>query len=134
MTWIIKAPKEAFPYACHPKAEIFAPEQSDAYRFKSRERAKKVAAKYDDLVVVRLLRKCPIRGECPRHGFVHGREAEELRAGIEEILRGWRASDNDRSLDELLSHLQGLLDDTDARDSLAFIEQNDPCTTRAEGK
>jgi hypothetical protein len=134
MTWIIKAPNEACPYSCHPKAEVFAPHQWEAYRFKSRRRAKRVADRQnamapDDnqLVVVRLLRRCPIRGECPRHGFVHGAEAEELRSGIEKLL--------ERGCLNYPMRLRELLDRVDARDSLAFVvELNAPCSTRAEGK
>lgn len=53
---------------------------------------------------------------CPVHGFVHGAEAEELRKGIEQIMKhdgdeyGFRRS------------LQALLDKVDARDSLAYLE------------
>ena len=53
---------------------------------------------------------------CNAHaGVVHGGEAEELRRGIEELLRGACASCGDQ--------LARLLDRVDARDSLAFVQQ-----------
>jgi hypothetical protein len=56
--------------------------------------------------------------ECPVHGnAVHGKEAEELRAGIELIL-----GDMPEDTEDLQAALQGLIDHTDARDSLVFTE------------
>ncbi len=50
-----------------------------------------------------------------------GREAEELRKGIERIHNEYRArGEPDSALDELLDELGALLEDVDARDSLAF--------------
>ncbi len=35
---------------------------------------------------------CPVRGRaCIEHGFIHGGEAEELRAGIEKLIASWDA-------------------------------------------
>lgn len=71
--------------------------------------------------------RCAINGRpCTEHDFVHGREAEELRKGIENIIAG--KSDiyvnfEDRvDWDEVKDALQRLLDKTDARDSLAYLE------------
>lgn len=51
---------------------------------------------------------------CKEHGYVHGAEAEELRAGVERLLEGERGS--------FAYELQELLDNVDARDSLAFLD------------
>lgn len=53
---------------------------------------------------------------CSRHDFVHGAEAEELRAGIEELIGEGGAS---------MTALQLLVDKIDARDSLAYREAHD---------
>lgn len=64
---------------------------------------------------------CVIGKRCAKHmDSVHGHEAEELRSGIEKIIE---------SGDVTVYELQRLLDDTDARDSLAFLE-NKPKTRR----
>lgn len=63
-------------------------------------------------------------GGCARHagqahGQAHGREAEELRSGIERLL-------DDVDDDGLIrKELRRLLDDVDARDSLAYLEHQD---------
>jgi len=54
--------------------------------------------------------------ECPVHSYAeHGKEAEELRVGIEDALN--------QPPEWLESELRGLLDRVDARDSLAFLER-----------
>lgn len=69
--------------------------------------------------------RCSVKGKpCLEHGFIHGGEAEELRAGIEAILRKW--CDDEDAYDALSK----LLDDVDARDSLAFREATDPKTPK----
>lgn len=70
---------------------------------------------------------CPIRDRyCIEHGFVHGKEAEELRAGIERVLAGRdECEDTEVSADVvavLFAALQDLVDHVDARDSLAWGE------------
>lgn len=63
---------------------------------------------------------------CPVHGDAnHGGEAEELRKGIERILE--RSYDATRKVDgdDICLALQKLLDDVDARDSLAWLERHD---------
>lgn len=69
---------------------------------------------------------CPVYTEiCHEHGFQHGAEAEELRSGIEAIIK---YLDGERDTDDLLTiqgRLQRLLDRVDARDSLAYLEAKD---------
>ncbi len=60
---------------------------------------------------------CVVGQECLRHGVVHGQEAEELRKGIEDILKGTISRSDPTRL-----ALLRLLDEVDARDSLAFLE------------
>jgi hypothetical protein len=67
---------------------------------------------------------CSINGKrCPKHDLIHGAEAEELRKGIEKFME---KIDDDYAQDvprcEVLEDLQKLLDETDARDSLAYCE------------
>ncbi|MGE0792515.1 MAG: hypothetical protein AB7S26_42990 [Sandaracinaceae bacterium] len=60
---------------------------------------------------------------CPEHGFVHGAEAAELRAGIEDLVGEYfnpNASSDD--CEDLRKALEALLDRVDARDSLAHLE------------
>lgn len=67
-------------------------------------------------------RACRIDGKpCKAHDRVHGKEAEELRAGIEKLLK----HDGEDSLPDLVDDLRLLLDRTDARDSLAYLEATD---------
>jgi hypothetical protein len=79
--------------------------------------------------VVQLADACVIGLPCKKHGgAVHGREAEELRAGIERLLA--EGSDDFRSeafseLREIRQELLRLLDAVDARDSLGFLESVD---------
>lgn len=65
---------------------------------------------------------CPVRGvACADHGFVHGQEAEELRAGVERLAKEHRGGASKR-VTVLCDDLLDLLDEVDARDSLAFLE------------
>jgi hypothetical protein len=77
-------------------------------------------------VIVQLADACVVGARCERHGSaVHGQEAEELRAGIEQILRntdGVREDEAAFVLPELRKSLLFLLDHVDARDSLACHE------------
>lgn len=55
--------------------------------------------------------------ECPVHSYAtHGKEAEELRQGIERAL-------NEEDFDMMADDLRRLLDGVDARDSLAYLER-----------
>lgn len=80
---------------------------------------------------------CPLMAnECPEHGYAHGEEADELRNRIQKLIDG---ETNDGLADINLSpveleetidtrwreRLQAVLDDVDARDSLAFEEARD---------
>lgn len=63
---------------------------------------------------------------------MHGAEAEQLRSGIEAIMVEIEDGEDEDSISRLraigsgLKHdLQRLLDKTDARDSLAFLEAQD---------
>ena len=80
--------------------------------------------------LVQLSDACAVGVPCERHaGAVHGQEAEELRAGVEQILRNTaRVLDDEASfvLPELRKALIFLLDHVDARDSLSFREATDP--------
>lgn len=64
--------------------------------------------------------KCTVYSKyCHDHGFSHGAEAEELREGIENIL------ESNPSEDEWEYKLRDLLNEVDARDSLAYLESKD---------
>lgn len=80
--------------------------------------------------IVQLADCCVVGVRCERHsGAVHGQEAEELRAGVEQILRNTADVRDDEAafvLAELRKALIFLLDRVDARDSLAFRETTDP--------
>ncbi len=71
---------------------------------------------------------CPVHSDpCPVHGYVHGAEAEELRAGIDGLIAtrvlGGGAEEE---LEIMRSDLIRLLDKVEARDSLAFLEKESP--------
>jgi hypothetical protein len=56
-------------------------------------------------------RECVIGRYCSRHGFIHGAEAEELRARLEALKD---------------ATVNAVLEDVDARDSLAYVETERP--------
>lgn len=63
------------------------------------------------------------RERCTVHDNVtHGREAEELRAGVERILSDHHGDCTSMRL--IRRQLQALLDRVDARDSLAYVERH----------
>jgi len=69
---------------------------------------------------------CPVYKEpCHEHGFQHGAEAEELRAGIEKIIKRFDEAVDTDDLMAIKDKLQRLLDRVDARDSLAYLEAKD---------
>ena len=80
--------------------------------------------------IVKMADFCVVGVRCDRHGgAVHGQEAEELRAGVEQILRNTSDVADDAVPDVLRSlrkSLIFLLDHIDARDSLSFREATDP--------
>ncbi len=57
---------------------------------------------------------------CHEHGFIHGAEAEELRAGIEKLIDPLYDLSNRDLRDDLSVELRRLLNKVDARDSLAY--------------
>lgn len=73
---------------------------------------------------------CRMGLPCEEHGgAVHGQEAEQLRAGVERILRSTAmVSEDDAAfvLEASRRSLIFLLDSIDARDSLSFREMTDP--------
>ena len=90
-----------------------------------------VLAKSFAAVLVELASRCVFGVPCTRHyGSVHGQEAEELRAGVEQIIRNTGDVDDDRDalhvFREVRKSLIFLLDHIDARDSLSFREGADP--------
>jgi len=89
-------------------------------------------------VLVQLADACVIGAPCDRHcGAVHGQEAEELRAGVEQILTNTSDVDDDDAPDVLRAlrkSLSFLLDRIDARDSLAFREATDPPDAQATAR
>jgi hypothetical protein len=74
-------------------------------------------------------KRCVIGKPCPEHdNAVHGREAEELRAGIEKLISESAGSSvTDRQLHRLL-------DRTDARDSVAFLENKPKRKAKKAGR
>lgn len=73
--------------------------------------------------------KCRFGKYCDRHNFVHGAEAKELREKLQDILADLDNAVDEDSVsslqsfpDEMLSRLEEMLEDVDARDSLAFDE------------
>ncbi len=83
-------------------------------------------------VIVQIAGTCVVGLPCEKHGgAVHGQEAEELRAGVEQILRNTSDVDDDAAPDVLRAQRKALiflLDCIDARDSLTFREVADPPT------
>lgn len=82
--------------------------------------------------IVQASTTCVVGLPCERHGgVVHGQEAEELRAGIEQILGNTShviPEDEEVVAASMRKALVFLLDRIDARDSLAFREATDPST------
>jgi hypothetical protein len=80
-------------------------------------------------VIVKLADHCVVGLPCALHGDgIHGQEAEELRSGVELILKNTDDVRDDEAafvLAEQRKALIFLLDRIDARDSLAFREATD---------
>ena len=81
-------------------------------------------------MIVKIANTCVVGAVCERHGGApHGQEAEELRAGVEQILENTadvRPEDEKEVFAAMRKSLIFLLDRIDARDSLAFCEATDP--------
>jgi len=79
--------------------------------------------------LVQVVDACVIGLPCEKHGgAVHGQEAEELRKGVEQALSNTANVSLEEAagvLKELRASLYFLLDQVDARDSLAFLEKKD---------
>lgn len=87
--------------------------------------------------LVQIAGSCVVGLPCEKHsGVVHGQEAEELRAGVEQILRNTADVDVDEEsvLGGIRKALIFLLDHVDARDSLAFQEAIDTAIHAVVGK
>lgn len=91
--------------------------------------------------LVQVTAACVVGRACDRHeGAVHGQEAEELRAGVEQILRNTAdvsflyEGDALEVVRSMRKALIFLLDRIDARDSLAFREATDPTPLQASLK
>ena len=70
--------------------------------------------------LVQVADACVVGVPCEKHGgAVHGREAEELRKGIERISKDLADCEDDHDREQVRHALRELLDDVDARDSLA---------------
>ena len=80
-------------------------------------------------VIVKIAGCCVVGLSCEKHGgAVHGQEAEELRAGVEQILSNTADARDDEAafvLAEQRKSLIFLLDRIDARDSLVFLQSRD---------
>jgi hypothetical protein len=81
--------------------------------------------------LVQIADACVVGLPCKKHfDSVHGKEAEELRKGIEQILEEYGAAappdDTWHSYQAMRRALIRLLDEVDARDSLAFLEDASP--------
>lgn len=64
---------------------------------------------------------CVIGEYCRRHQFIHGAEAEELRAKIDVVLKSTESSGVKRVN---IATIQRVLDDVDARDAISWREHD----------
>jgi len=82
------------------------------------------------IALVQIADACVVGLPCEKHGgAVHGQEAEELRAGVEQILKNTSSVRDDEAafvLAEQRKALIFLLDHINARDSFAFLEATGP--------
>jgi hypothetical protein len=69
--------------------------------------------------------RCVLGEYCRAHGFIHGAEAEELRDRIEKCLDSFSIGDRRGHAAMLSANIRRMLDDVDARDSLAYREMLD---------
>jgi len=98
----------------------------DARQWIADEAGGGMAARFAAAVVELADRGCVVVGvSCAKHhGAIHGHEAEELRAGIEKILADvdtFHMTADDGY--DMHKAVRQLLDEIDARDSLAFRER-----------
>lgn len=57
---------------------------------------------------------------CPVHGYIHGKEAEELREGLKKLIE--LAQDDADEMGVPVHAIEDMLDRVDARDSVAWLE------------
>jgi len=70
--------------------------------------------------------KCTVyKNYCSVHEFRHGAEAEELREGIENLLKDSDCFDKNKANKYWIGKLRDLLESVDARDSVAYLEAKD---------
>jgi polyhydroxyalkanoate synthesis regulator phasin len=74
---------------------------------------------------------CIIGEYCHDHGFIHGAEAEELRKRVETILADVD-HEGDDAAEALDRALRIMLDEVDARDSLAYLDRTAARAPRLE--
>ena len=100
----------AHSWLAYPGSPVIEPGEETATRFAK--------------TVVQLADACVVGVTCDRHGgAVHGREAEELRKGIERIFLEYDdVMHQPDEVNDMRAALRRLLDEVDARDSLAFLE------------
>lgn len=71
---------------------------------------------------------CVIGKYCSFHKFIHGKEAEELRKEITDLVNSLRGSwDRNEQFVHYLD-LEELLEKVDARDSVAYLEKKHKLT------
>lgn len=97
-------------WLAYPGAPMIEPGEETATRFAK--------------IVVELADACVVGVSCDRHGgAVHGREAEELRKGIERIFLEYDdVMHQPDEVNDMRAALRRMLDEIDARDSVAFLE------------
>lgn len=74
-------------------------------------------------------------GACPVHDDQHhGREAEELRQGIDRVIAEHGGNWSRDGAEEMADALSMMLDSVDARDSLAWLERRDRMKRKAAAR
>ena len=73
------------------------------------------------------MKECTVyKKRCTLHGFIHGGEAEELRQRMEELAVELEEADpwpiEPVNTEEIAKSIRKILEEVDARDSVAFLE------------
>lgn len=137
--WIVKRGSGRaveYVYTVLPSGRVIFGLPDERKRFQCLASARATAKAVGGRVVrLRRLSACRVyREPCPDHGFIHGAEAEELREGIEKMIKDPPSSDHPESqmlVESLVDALQDMLDKVDARDSVAYREATRPRTNAA---